>query len=62
MDDVAKGIVSVMKKVKTDIPMVFRMAGTNVEKGLQILKDAGLTAYANMEEAIVKAVDLSKAN
>ena len=60
MDEVAKGIVSVMKKINTDIPMVFRLSGTNVEEGLRILKEAGFTAYDNMEESIQKAVELAK--
>lgn len=60
MDEVANGIVSVMKKIETDIPMIFRMSGTNVKEGLQILKEAGLTAYDNMEESIKQAVRLAQ--
>ena len=61
MDEVARGIVSVMKKIQTEIPMVFRMSGTNVKEGLKILKESGFTAFDNMEQSIKEAVKLAQA-
>ncbi len=41
-DVFAEGVVAAAKKVGLNIPVVVRMEGTNVEKGKQILADAGL--------------------
>ncbi len=59
-DDVARGIVAARSKFKTDIPMVFRLSGTNQEEALKIMKEANLVAYDNMEEAIQEVIRLSK--
>ena len=59
-DDVARGIIAARSKFKTDIPMVFRLSGTNQEAALKIMKDSNLIAYDNMEEAIQEAIRLSK--
>jgi malate-CoA ligase subunit beta len=39
---VAKGVVQAVKKTNLQIPLVVRLAGTNVEEGRKILKDSGL--------------------
>ena len=59
-DDVARGIVAARSKFKTNIPMVFRLSGTNQEAALKIMKEANLIAYDNMELAIQEAIKLSK--
>lgn len=59
-DEVAKGIVSALEKYKTEIPITIRLSGTNQKEALQILKDAGLNAFDDMEEAIKEAVKLAK--
>jgi succinyl-CoA synthetase beta subunit len=41
-EEVAKGIVEAVKRVKLRAPMVVRLDGTNAEEGRQILLDAGL--------------------
>ena len=41
-DWVAEGIVQAVEKVDLKIPLVVRLAGTNVEEGRRILKDSGL--------------------
>ena len=60
MDEVARGIIEARNKFETDIPMVFRLSGTNQKEGLEILREAGLDAYDDMEKAIKHAVDVSK--
>lgn len=62
-DTIAAGIVGAAKTVKLSIPLVVRLAGTNVERGQQILSDSGLPIItaANLDEAAAKAVaSLSK--
>jgi succinyl-CoA synthetase beta subunit len=60
-DDVAKGIVEAMRRIDIKVPIVIRLTGTNEEMALEILKDAGFTAYTSMEEVVKKAVDLAGA-
>ena len=57
-DWVAEGIVQALDKVEVKVPLVIRLAGTNVEKGDKILKDSKINYIeANtLEEAANKAV------
>ena len=57
-DWVAEGIVQALDKVEVKVPLVIRLAGTNVEKGNKILKDSKIKYIeANtLEEAANKAV------
>ncbi|MEE9287877.1 MAG: malate--CoA ligase subunit beta [Gammaproteobacteria bacterium] len=41
-DWVAEGVVQAVEDIKLKIPLVVRLAGTNVEAGRRILKDSGL--------------------
>jgi succinyl-CoA synthetase beta subunit len=41
-DIIADGIVAAAKEVQLDRPLVVRLAGTNVEKGMEILANSGL--------------------
>jgi succinyl-CoA synthetase beta subunit len=41
-DIIAEGIVAAAKEVKLDRPLVVRLAGTNVDKGKEILANSGL--------------------
>ena len=41
-DWVAEGIIQAVSKIELQIPLVVRLAGTNVELGRQLLKDSGL--------------------
>jgi succinyl-CoA synthetase beta subunit len=41
-DIFAQGVVDAAKKTHINIPVVVRMEGTNVEKGKEILSNAGL--------------------
>ena len=57
-DWVAEGIVEALKKIEVKVPLVIRLAGTNVEKGNQILKESKINYIeANtLEDAANKAV------
>ena len=57
-DWVAEGIVQAVSKIDLKIPLVVRLAGTNVEQGRQILKDSGLPIIPaeSLKEAAEKAV------
>jgi succinyl-CoA synthetase beta subunit len=58
-DDVANGIVTAIKQNPLKVPLVIRLTGTNVEIALRILKDNGLSAMTDMDEAVKKAVALA---
>ena len=52
------GIVQALEKIEIKVPLVIRLAGTNVEKGNKILKDSKLNYIeaSTLEEAANKAV------
>src|SRR5437870_8466540 len=41
-DWVAQGVIQAIREVQVPVPLVVRLAGTNVEEGRRILKDSGL--------------------
>ena len=57
-DWIAEGIVSASRELEIDVPIVARLAGTNVEEGRRILAESGLalTAAENLDEAAAAAV------
>jgi succinyl-CoA synthetase beta subunit len=62
-DTIASGIVTAAKTVNLNIPLVVRLAGTNVELGKKILQESGLTIITaeHLDDAAAKAVaSLSK--
>ncbi|MBA3869369.1 MAG: ADP-forming succinate--CoA ligase subunit beta [Anaerolineae bacterium] len=62
-DEVARGIIQALDEVKTTIPMVIRLAGTNAEEGRAIIDAAhipNLASAATLTEAAKKAVDAAK--
>lgn len=59
-DDVARGLVVALDEIKTDIPIVIRLSGTNAKEGLEIIQQTGLPVVQTMSEAAVKAIELSK--
>jgi len=61
-DMIADGIVQAMREVKLNLPVVVRLQGTNVEKGLQILNESGLAVVTadDLTNAAVKAVKAAK--
>jgi succinyl-CoA synthetase beta subunit len=58
-DDVANGIVTAIKQRPLKVPLVIRLTGTNEEIALKILKENGLSAMTDMDEAVKKAVALA---
>ncbi len=59
-DEVARGIVEALKEVKTSVPMVARIVGTNQEEGNRILAEAKIATANSFSEAVQKAVELAK--
>ncbi|HEX2178613.1 MAG TPA: malate--CoA ligase subunit beta [Actinomycetota bacterium] len=64
-DWIAEGIIQAVGEVNLEVPLVVRLAGTNVEKGRQILADSGLKITSAEElvdaaEAAVKALKTSR--
>ena len=59
-DDVAKGLIEAFKILKTDIPIVIRLTGTNEAEGRSILEGTQFTVGTSMSDAGHKAVELSK--
>ncbi len=55
-DEVARGIVEGLKGVKTNVPMVARIVGTNAEEGRKILASANMITAETLEEGAQKAV------
>lgn len=58
-DDVAKGLIKAFETIKTDIPIVIRLTGTNEKEGRALLKDTHFTVGTSMADAGRKAVELS---
>ncbi len=59
-DDVARGLVIALNEIKTEIPIVVRLSGTNAKEGLEIIKSEGLPTVSTMSEAAKTAIELSK--
>ena len=58
-DIIAQGVVEAAKEIGLKIPLVVRLAGTNVEQGKEILKKSGLTIISadNLSDAAKKIVE-----
>jgi succinyl-CoA synthetase beta subunit len=59
-DDVARGLVTALKEIDTNIPVVIRLSGTNAKEGLDIIREYGLPTVSTMSEAAQKAIELSR--
>ncbi|MBT5301527.1 MAG: malate--CoA ligase subunit beta [Tateyamaria sp.] len=57
-DWVAEGVVAALKEVEVDVPVIVRLAGTNVEEGQKILAKSGLPIIraTTLVEAAERAV------
>jgi len=57
-DVIAEGIVTAAKNLDLKIPLIVRLEGTNVTRGLELLKESGLaiTPAQSLDEAAEKAV------
>jgi succinyl-CoA synthetase beta subunit len=58
-DVMAEGIVSAIRELKPDRPIVTCIRGTNEEAAVKILEEAGLEAIFDTEVAVRRAVELS---
>jgi malate-CoA ligase subunit beta len=61
-DWVAEGIVQALQKIKINMPLVIRLAGTNEEEGNQILRESKINYIeaSTLEDAANKAVEALK--
>jgi succinyl-CoA synthetase beta subunit len=57
-DWIAQGVVQAAQDQKIDVPVIVRLAGTNVQEGRAILKDSGLSLVQaeDLDDAAAKAV------
>ncbi len=57
-DLIAEGIITAVKEVGVEVPVVVRLEGTNVEKGRTLLADSGLDIIAaeDLTDAAKKAI------
>jgi succinyl-CoA synthetase beta subunit/malate-CoA ligase subunit beta len=57
-DWIAQGVVQAAKDLTIDVPVIVRLAGTNVEEGRRILTESGLAVIqaADLDDAAAKAV------
>jgi succinyl-CoA synthetase beta subunit len=58
-DEVAKGILSTLKEVNLNIPMVIRFKGNGAEMGLKMLSSARMETAVSFQEAAEKVVALT---
>ena len=57
-DDVARGLVEALDTLKTNIPVVVRLSGTNAKEGLEIIHKANLPVVETMSQAAQEAIRL----
>ncbi len=58
-DDVAKGIVEATRSIDIEPPIVIRLTGTNEKEGLEILAEAGFSAFTSMDDVVGRAVQIA---
>jgi succinyl-CoA synthetase beta subunit len=58
-DEVARGVLAALREVKTSVPMVARLVGTNAEEGLRLLADANMITANTLVDAAQKAVSIA---
>jgi succinyl-CoA synthetase beta subunit len=61
VDEVAKGIIAALDEIKTNVPMIARLVGTNEEEGRRLLAQSSLIPAATLAEAAQKAVEAARA-
>ena len=61
-DVLAQGVVDAAKETNLTLPLVVRLAGTNVELGKEILKKSNLKiiAASNLADAAKKIIEATK--
>jgi succinyl-CoA synthetase beta subunit len=58
-DDVARGIVEATTRIDIEPPIVIRLTGTNEKEGLDILADAGFSAFSSMDDVVERGVKMA---
>lgn len=58
-DDVARGLIDAFEQIKTDIPIVIRLTGTNEKEGRELLKGTHFHLAETMGDAGRMAVELA---
>jgi succinyl-CoA synthetase beta subunit len=58
-DEVARGILAALETVKSPVPMVVRLVGTNEAEGRRLLAGAKMETATTLSEAARKAVELA---
>ncbi|MDD2513135.1 MAG: ADP-forming succinate--CoA ligase subunit beta [Proteiniphilum sp.] len=59
-DDVASGLLEALRQIKTEVPIVIRLTGTNEKEGRALLQGTRLHVAETMGEATQQAVTLSE--
>ncbi|MCJ7714333.1 succinate--CoA ligase subunit beta, partial [Candidatus Bathyarchaeota archaeon] len=59
-DDVAHAIISTITETKVTTPVIVRLLGTNEKQGRKILIENAVDVFDNMEEATIRALEVSK--
>ena len=61
-DLIAEGVIHAIKQTETQLPVIVRLEGTNVEAGKTLLKNSGLSVIAvdNLNQAAKKVVQAAK--
>lgn len=59
-DEVARGIITVLDEMQSDVPMIVRLLGTNADEGMRILADAQMQTATTLSGAAKKAVAAAK--
>lgn len=58
-DEVARGILTTLEEIETDLPMVARLVGTNEEEGRRLLAEAEMVTAISLADAAKKAVTIA---
>lgn len=58
-DDVARGLIIALEQMKTDVPIVIRLSGTNAEEGLSIISEKNLPTVKSLSEAAQEAIRMA---
>lgn len=59
-DEVARGILAALQEVKTDVPMITRLVGTNAEEGRQILSESNMITAETLVDAAKKTISAAQ--
>jgi succinyl-CoA synthetase beta subunit len=59
-DDVARGLVTAVQRMKPKVPLVIRITGTNEDLARDILEEVGLKAASSMTDAVKQSIEAAK--